>query len=380
MMRRLKIENFKCFSHQSIPLNRLTVLCGPNAGGKSTVIQALLLHHMARELDSGDILVNGPFGLRLGDADGLLCRSQDEHRISEKIRIDISDLDGEQTDWAEFSIPDGSPRRLHIEARSQSVRISQGPKEPFQFTYLSAERVGPRLVQEEYSDNAGGFETVGYAGQFTAEILANRERQKLRSDLQTDVNGKESASSQLLLHAVQGWMSKLFGAMEIQTRTNGNAPPSIYFLRPGIAEDWTIASNTGFGLSYALPIIVAGLLAPAGGTLIVDSPEAHLHPAAQTAIAKFLCWVASADVNVILETHSDYVLDGVRIALTDSTHDGLDRSECSFLSFSIDESGRRQLAEVTIGENGKPSSWPMGFFDQQVENLRAITENVRSRS
>lgn len=184
----------------------------------------------------------------------------------------------------------------------------------------------------------------------------------------------------LLRGSVEKWMSEIFGPIEIQVRPNNNAPPSIYFKRPGVRSEWTIASNTGFGLSYALPIIVAGLLAPERSVLIVDSPEAHLHPAAQTAIAKFLCAVAASGVKVIIETHSDYILDGIRIVVTARDHRLLSHESCTFLTLGVDRDGVRDLSHVKLRADGKPDKWPKGFFDQQLANLRAITDNVSGAS
>lgn len=59
----------------------------------------------------------------------------------------------------------------------------------------------------------------------------------------------------------------------------------------------------GFGLSYALPIVVGGLVAAKDGLLIVENPEAHLHPQGQSNMGQFLAWLAGKGVQVIVETH-----------------------------------------------------------------------------
>ena len=78
-------------------------------------------------------------------------------------------------------------------------------------------------------------------------------------------------------------------------------------------------TNMGFGVSYALPVITAGLLAPAGSLLVVENPEAHLHPAGQSRVGRFLAHLAASGVQVVAETHSDHVLNGVRLAAVEAT-------------------------------------------------------------
>ncbi|MGH3693299.1 MAG: AAA family ATPase [Pseudonocardiaceae bacterium] len=87
--------------------------------------------------------------------------------------------------------------------------------------------------------------------------------------------------------------------------------------RTGAHERTNSAGNIGFGFSYALPVIIAGLLAPGGGLLLVENPEAHLHPAGQSRLGRFLARIAGSGVQVVLETHSDHILNGVRLAVAD---------------------------------------------------------------
>ena len=64
----------------------------------------------------------------------------------------------------------------------------------------------------------------------------------------------------------------------------------------------TAPPNTGFGFTYALPIVLDGLMAPAGSMMIVENPEAHLHPRAQSNMGYFLGRMAAAGVRIIVET------------------------------------------------------------------------------
>ncbi len=76
-------------------------------------------------------------------------------------------------------------------------------------------------------------------------------------------------------------------------------------------------TNVGFGLTHALPVIVACLAAEPGTMLVVENPEAQLHPRGQVSIGRLLALTAASGVQVIIESHSDHVLNGIRLAVKD---------------------------------------------------------------
>ena len=378
-MQIFRIEQFKCFDAIDIPLNHLTVLCGGNGSGKSSVIQALLLYRSAVRQGSSLVRINGTFGLSLGSAANLICQQMDKSDDENRIRFGFVEHPAGVPDFVELDPGEGDEASLrHLDIITLPSKPKFDKKKRFFFTYLSAERIGPRLVQEQFSDEVLGLQSIGTKGQFTAECLSKYEREKIREQLRFQFRESIKGADVQLRQAVQDWMSTIVGPIDIQVRDNGNAPPSLYFRRRGALDDWVISTNTGFGITYVLPIIVAGLLASDGGMLIVDSPEAHLHPAAQTALAKFLAWVASSGVHVVIETHSDHIIDGLRVA-TISPQYRLKPTECSILNVSRDDDQRPKVEALEVKSNGSLSKWPKGFFDQQTINLRAIADAVRNR-
>lgn len=78
---------------------------------------------------------------------------------------------------------------------------------------------------------------------------------------------------------------------------------------------WIDALNTGFGITYVLSVLVAVLFAPKGSLVLIENPEAHIHPAAQAALMKLISRAAEHGVQIILETHSDHVINGALVAL-----------------------------------------------------------------
>ena len=135
-------------------------------------------------------------------------------------------------------------------------------------------------------------------------------------------------------------------------------------LRSGLTSDWVRPANIGYGISYALPIVVAGLCVAEGQTLILDSPEAHLHPRAQSRVGRFLSQIAGSGVQMLIETHSDHVLNGVRIAV----RDGLIQPEDTAIYFFTSKPDPRVI-RILVDKNGGTSDLPVGFFDQAERDL-----------
>jgi predicted ATPase len=139
-------------------------------------------------------------------------------------------------------------------------------------------------------------------------------------------------------------------------------------LRTGLLSSWSRPSNIGYGMTYAFPILVGGLIAPSGSTFIIDSPEAHLHPAAQAAMGRFLAKISASGVQILIETHSDHVMDGVRIAVRDGL---LSNNSASFHYFDRTDDGIK-ITSPKIDSEGKLSEWPRGFFDQHRKNAAKL--------
>ena len=126
----------------------------------------------------------------------------------------------------------------------------------------------------------------------------------------------------------------------------------------------------GFGVSYALPIVLAGLTARRGGLIVVENPEAHLHPAGQSRMGVFLAWLASRGVQVVVETHSDHILNGVRRAIGEYRF--LDHDSAIAHYFDSAESDIPSIHRLDFTSIGGISHWPRGFFDQYQIDVASL--------
>ena len=95
-----------------------------------------------------------------------------------------------------------------------------------------------------------------------------------------------------------------------------------------------------------MPILVNGLVAQKGSIFIVENPEAHLHPKAQSNIGLFLGYLAMQGLNVVIETHSEHVINGIRKILINRD---FDLGEVNILFFKeIGENARVVLSRFVF--------------------------------
>lgn len=127
----------------------------------------------------------------------------------------------------------------------------------------------------------------------------------------------------------------------------------------------------GVGASQLLPVITVVLAAEKGSVVCIEQPELHLHPAVQSRLADFFLW-ARPDISLIIETHSEYMITRIRRRSAEDTIDG-DQISLLFAEQAIGVTTLRSLKLTSLGDL---SDWPMGFFDTQDEETRAIVAAI----
>lgn len=386
MIGELNIRNFKCFKDVKLPLKSITVISGGNGVGKSSMIQSLLLLRQAADqlrvlddlgaLETGNsaefpVRLNGPYRLALGNTLTLTNAELE----SNTIEIGVQSADApEQFVCVTFIADTTASVTLtgHHPGSNSNAMLNRGGSLPVfsrEFHYLVAERNGPRDLGEVSAEQ---FINTGMAGEHTADAIARSENRSVHEHL-CIVEGSDLFKIQL-----EGWMRLLVPNVRLITQSY----PEINRVRLSIEKAGTPGAplsptNTGFGISYVLPVIVSGLLAPAGSMLIVENPEAHLHPAAQSAVGQFLACVANAGVQVIVETHSENVINGVRLA---AINGGIDHNDVSLFFFSSEEgSTQPRIDMISVDALAELSAWPIGFFDQQGQDLTKLMKARRAK-
>jgi predicted ATPase len=179
---------------------------------------------------------------------------------------------------------------------------------------------------------------------------------------------KESAST--LRRQLDAYLDDLFpGASANADPIDRTSLVRIGF-RTGRTSDWVRPANVGYGVIYAFPLLVAVLLAHKNQTIVIDSPEAHLHPKAQSRLGQTLARMASAGVQVLVESHSDHVLNGVRLAVRGRLISENDVKVHFFRG--VREDGAHGVVTPALDSEGNIDAWPDGFFDQSELDLAVL--------
>lgn len=366
----IRISGFKCFENSDFELNKITALTGSNGTGKSSLIQAILLVRLAIELnnsksrlsnynistDWNDILVplNNGYELQLGTI-GDIIRENDT--LDSDIKISLNNED------YLFSLPEEFDINTSLQVNLTN-KFKPTKETPFwrknEFYYLHTERLGPR---HSLDINSTDFIHCGYKGEYTAQVLFNVSRNaKFRSAM----IGEKSKPFDF---EVNKWLNLVCPGIIVTAAPLGTLSAQIRVSSSAAKSDM-LATNIGFGISYALPIIISGLIAKKGCMFIVENPEAHLHPKGQSNIGYFLSRVASSGVKVLCETHSEHVINGIRKGvLEDNT---ISNNDVSIYFFNGFKENKMNIDLIEIEENGNLTKFPLDFFDQTNQDLAKI--------
>ena len=133
--------------------------------------------------------------------------------------------------------------------------------------------------------------------------------------------------------------------------------------------------DVGFGTSQILPVLIQGLMAPAGATLLLEQPEIHLHPNVQADLADFLIEVSQRGVGVVVETHSEHLYTRIQRRIAEE----ICQAEAVALYYVTPSAEGSKIARVELDEFGHLPSAPTGFFDHGFEETFEFMRAVGSR-
>jgi predicted ATPase len=371
MIERLALKNFKSIKDEIFDLEGLTLFSGLNGMGKSTVLQSMLLLRQSFEkhmLPNTGLSLTGEY-INIGIGSDLLFNDAEE----EYIEIGLY--------WSDSSLD------LHFDYRKtsdmQPIQMDEHnlTGSPFEeslfsssFQYLSAERISPKTIYDVSDYAVNQHRSVGAKGEYTAHFLAEHGNEAITiKDFK-----HSSASTEYLIDNLNAWMSEITPGTKVIAKVipEINKASLHYKFSNGSELTGTFRpENTGFGLTYVLPVVTAILSARSGDLLLIENPESHLHPAGQSLVAKLVAIAAENDVQIIVETHSDHFLNGIRMSVKSGLIDS-DNVCAYFLSRDIDNSEHSALVEkVRIEDSGRINYWPKGFFDEWEKTLNVLIES-----
>jgi len=383
MIKELQIQNFKCFQDSpQFSFEKLNLLTGINGRGKSSLLQTfLILSQSARKnSDLKQLYINDDF-IQLGNFDDIK-NSETTREKNIHFNLKFSSL---QLKEAKFEFKENESDALLAELKEILIidskdLITTQQKSTKELNdnlltlvdilkkihFVSADRLGP--VKYVDKSNLPEFINVGTTGEHCINILNNSDKLPLVNDnlyLGQDAKSVIQQTEEWLNYILEGAKIEIIGkdkqssvlSLLINSRKNS------YSYKP---------NNVGFGYSYILPLVLTGLIAKEGEIIIVENPEAHLHPRAQSKITEFFAKVASCGIQVFIESHSEHILNGLRVCAL-NPNIAISNNDISITYFNEGFTPKT----LSVDEKGKIENWPEGFFDQQEIDLANIFKYSR---
>lgn len=228
--------------------------------------------------------------------------------------------------------------------------------------FVPADRSGPEEVFP--LEDEAAHQTLGRH----AERAVGRLHWRRDADVDVGVRHLEEGRPQLR-HQVQAWMNELFPGVVIDVQRVPVANLVSLAIRTSPDTDLHRPQHVGFGITYVLPVVVACLASNPGDLVLVENPEAHLHPGAQAKMGRFLARMAGHR-QVVVETHSDHVINGIRRTV----REGSLAPEQVVVHFfrPRGDANVAQIQSLRIDAAGAIECWPAGFFDQIDQDTMAL--------
>ncbi len=343
MLKEIEVKGFKCIDHISISLNNLNLLTGKNSSGKSTLIQSILLGMQQYDDNKYNNPLNNQY-IQLGEFNDV------KNSITGSKQIEIN---------LKLSNDKIIKNQIFLDNENKVILKRNGKKEELpKILYISANRTG---VLDFYQKNLENNLEIGIHCEYAFDYLSRNKEFKIKEEKFI----KDSETAVTLAHQVNYWLNYIMDyeviaeiiedVNVIRVRYINNKSKKL--LRP---------QHVGTGVSYIAQIIIAALSCKQGDILVIENPEIHLHPKAQSKIIEFLSFLASNGLQIIIETHSDHIFNGLRKAIN-KKH--IDTQQSQIYFFEKNESEISSPTKIQIRENGTIENPTKGLFDQFDEDL-----------
>lgn len=371
MITSVTLENFKCFGHFYIPLRKLTLIAGVNGAGKSSVIQSLLLLRQScldKDTDWKQALVISSGLVDLEDASQLLYAGAEASYPF--IHIEVENDETATIAFDMEGVSSGSESEISYEGDLDEAK-QNWPLFSDDFVYLYADRQHPKskyVKETSRLDSRLGDKSANNAAFRLAQAVNKNEQLVIKELKHTD------ASDLTVARNVNAWINYVMGSsvgVTAEETEKDKEAKLVYSVRNKEGEELQLSPlNMPFGNSYVLPIVLAVLTAPEGSMIMIENPESHLHPSAQIRLGELLSRAAKAGVQIVVETHSDHLMNGIRMAC----HQGLiGNDDIEMDLIGVEKDGvTHSRQNVSLDKEGYVENWIPGFFDEWETALKSL--------
>jgi len=364
MIKKLSLQNFKLFQHQSLEFSNLNLLTGLNGMGKSTVIQALLL---LRDTFFNN-LIEKQLNLSKQDFNNILF---DAGKVKD-VRFAYADittidfglmLESQSYFWKYDARQPAGKKLPVIDTNVTKENLTNYSLFNENFCYLSAERIVPKNEYYKSSESIQKVNKFGNTGEYALNFLL--ENSNLEVSLKHPFESKTNLESQ-----VNAWLREISPEINYHITPKGADKLHLDYSFFGNSTIHFDPRNVGFGITYTLPIIIALLSAQKGDLIIIENPESHLHPKGQSKLAELMCLAAQAGIQIFCETHSDHIVNGVYVAIANKIL-SIENSKIYFFDREPNNSFSN-VTEIQVDQNGFIKNEVDNYFDQYHNDLKTL--------
>lgn len=346
MINNLYVKDFKSIEEYNFELRALNLFVGPNSAGKSSAIQALLL---ACDNARADVEVHK-----------LVCKHTKTPSFKE-VRNFV-------TNAKSYEVGVNGVKMMFFPADDFLTGTEVKQSDGFatqdlnyltrEVLYLPAARTSELSetgINQDPDSNA-----LGLFGEYVIDYL-QKHKDFILPDMVIKDRSIRTFSGQL-----NYWLKKLTG-FGIHVQLDG-AEYKVRYI--GIGGKELHPHHVGTGVSFITGVLIAGLASCIeGGLLIVENPEIHLHPSAQADILDFMAMISKTGAQVMVETHSDHLFNGIRRLLRVGT---VEEQAVRVFNFRRADNGTSVVSDVRLNQYGGIENDEPGLFDQFDRDLVAI--------
>lgn len=361
MITHFDVKNFKSLKNISLNIKGLNVLMGLNGMGKSSLIQTLLLLMQSDKLESRIIDLNGSL-VKIGQGRDALYEFAEE----DFILIGLTFKNQNSYNWKFPYEKDKDQLRAISGFTKEQMSIFRTSTKKFQ--YVSAERLGPQDLYEASSSVVADKKQIGLLGEYAAYFI-----NMYGNDYSVMERIRHpKAKSDKLLAQVNAWLGEISPGVSLNTKYVLDVNKVILDYQFDYGNSKTSSfrpKNVGFGISYVLPIVLALLTAEENKIIVIENPESHIHPRGQAELGKLISLAASTNAQLFIETHSDHILNGIRVAVKENL---IDRQKVNILYFDKETTDKEQytrIKPIEVDRNGELSEYPKNFLDEWSNQL-----------
>jgi predicted ATPase len=223
---------------------------------------------------------------------------------------------------------------------------------------------------------------IGSRGQYTVDYLETRGNEEvefenlIHPDTASSLNNVgQTVRDKRLINQVTLWMREISPGIGIRTTSvsGDNVKLEYEYEQKTFGKTNTFKpENVGFGISYALHVVVSLLKAKPGSLIIIENPESHVHPRGQAELGKLIALLAKNDVQIIVETHSDHILNGIRVGVKEDSS-LKDRTILFYFDKEFTDTEQySRITEIKIDKNGTLSHYPDNLLTEWSNMLARL--------